>query len=134
MTTPPQLGQVNIPRSLPMSAQTVSLKFAIVGLIAAAAAGLAAAEPPGGLPGPDRDFLNKAAQGGMFEVKAGQLAAQRAQDPSVKSFAQKIVSDHTAANDQIKALADSKQMPLPDNVSPEEHDALGKLEGLNGHE
>jgi len=44
------------------------------------------------------------------------------------------VSDHSAANDTLKSLADSKQMPLADTVSPEGHAALGKLEGLNGTE
>jgi putative membrane protein len=129
-----QHGHVTNFRSYRMSSQTIRLRLAAAGLIAAAATGLVMAAHAGGLAGPDRDFLNKAAQGGQFEVLAGKLAAQRAADPGVRTFAQRIVSDHTAANDQLKALADSKQMPLPDAVSDEEHQALGKLEGLNGHE
>jgi len=69
-----------------------------------------------------------------MEVQAGKLASQRALDPAVKSFGEKMVSDHSAANDTLKSLADSKQMPLADTVSPEGHAALGKLEGLNGTE
>jgi len=97
------------------------------------ASGVAAAADTGLSPG-DRDFVNKAAQGNMMEVAAGKLATQRALDPAVKKFGQQMVSDHTAANEQLKSLADSKQMPLADTVSPEEHEALGKLEGLNGTE
>lgn len=87
-----------------------------------------------GLTPADREFVNQAAQGNSMEVMAGKLAAQRALDPAVKSFAQKMVSDHTAANEKLKNVADSKQMPLPDSVSPEEHTSLSKLEGLNGTE
>jgi len=96
-------------------------------------AGVASAADTGLLQG-DRDFLNKAAQGNQMEVKAGKLAATRALDPAVKSFGTQMVSDHTAANEALKTLADSKQMPLSDQLSPEDQTLLGKLEGLNGTE
>jgi putative membrane protein len=68
----------------------------------------------------------------MMEVAAGKLAAQKGLDPAVKEFGQKMVTDHTAANDQLKSLADSKQILLPPSLSPDENAALGKLEGLTG--
>jgi putative membrane protein len=80
----------------------------------------------------DRAFMAKAAQGGRLEVAAGKLAAQRGLALAVKAFGQQMVTDHTAANDKLKALADSKQLPLPDALSPEESTALGKLETLSG--
>ncbi len=85
-----------------------------------------------GLTASDRDFINNAAQGNQVEVAAGKLAAQRALAPAVKTFGERMVSDHTAASEALKSLADSKQMPLPDTLSPEQQTALGKLEGLNG--
>jgi putative membrane protein len=85
-----------------------------------------------GLSPTDRAFVEKAAQGGMMEVAAGRLAAQHGLAPAVKQFGQKMVADHTAANDKLKSLADSKQMVLPDSLSPDENAALGKLEGLTG--
>jgi putative membrane protein len=111
---------------------TMKLTAVVSALFATGAAIAAAADS--GLTPADRDFLNKAAQGGMMEVAAGKLAAQRALDPAVKTYGERMVSDHTAANDMLKTLADSKNMPLPDSVSPEGHTALGKLEGLNGTE
>jgi putative membrane protein len=116
-----------------MSAQKAKLTAIMVSYLIATAAGAASAADTG-LSASDRDFMNKAAQGNLMEVQAGKLAAQRALDPAIKSFADKMVSDHSAANDTLKSLADSKQMPLADSVSPEEHDSLGKLEGLNGTE
>jgi putative membrane protein len=116
-----------------MRARThLKLKMAVSALIAAAAGVTSAADA--GLTGADRDFLNKAAQGGMMEVAAGKLAAQHGLDPAVKAFGERMVSDHTAAGDMLKSLAASKQTPLPDSVSAEEQTALGKLEGLNGTE
>jgi putative membrane protein len=117
-----------------MNARAPSTHFRLITAAAAvlvAAAGIAAAADTG-LTAADRDFINKAAQGGMMEVAAGKLAAQRAQDPAVKAFGQKMVSDHSAANDSLKSLAASKNVPLPESVAPDERAALGKLEGLNG--
>jgi putative membrane protein len=119
-----------------MSARAKNIQFRLTLAVAAAltaAAGLAAAADAG-LTAADRDFINKAAQGGMMEVAAGKLAAQRAIDPAVKSFGQKMVSDHSAANDLLKSLAAAKNLPLPESVSEQDHSALGKLEGLNGAE
>ncbi len=117
-----------------MHARThAKLKVAVVSALIATTSGIATAADTGLTPS-DRDFLNKAAQGSMMEVAAGKLAAQHGLDPAVKSFGAKMVSDHTAAGDMLKSLAASKQTPLSDSVSPEEHAALGKLEGLNGTE
>jgi putative membrane protein len=85
-----------------------------------------------GLSQHDREFMGKAAQGGLMEVAAGKLAAKRGQNPSVRAFGQQMVTDHTAANEMLKSLADSKQMTVLDTVAPQEQAALGRLEGLNG--
>jgi putative membrane protein len=115
-----------------MGVQVRKLGMAAAGMMFAAAGMVMGADA--GLNQTDRDFIGKAAQGGQFEVAAGKLATQRAADPAVRTFAQRMVADHSASNDVLKSLADSKQAPLPDSVSPDDHDALGKLEGLNGHD
>src|SRR6266702_7974344 len=111
-----------------MNAQSRILTVA--SLMVAASYFAAAADT--GLSPADRAFVTKAAQGGLMEVAAGKLAEQRGLDPAVKAFGQKMVTDHTAANDKLKSLADSRQMPLPDSMSPDESAALGKLESLVG--
>jgi putative membrane protein len=107
------------------------LQVAVASTFMVAACGLAMADDTAPSPA-DRAFLAKAAQGGLMEVAAGKLAAQRGLDPAVKEFGQKMVTDHTAANDRLKSLAGSKQLLLPDTLSEDENAALGKLEGLNG--
>lgn len=61
----------------------------------------------------DRRFIEKAAKGSMDEVRLGRLAAERASDPSVRSFGQKMVSDHEKADSELSALAGRKNLSLP---------------------
>src|SRR5689334_21147989 len=80
----------------------------------------------------DRKFMEKAAQGGMAEVELGQIAAQKAQDPQVKQFAQRMVDDHSKANDKLKQVAASKNMQLPSDVPSSERREADKLNKLSG--
>src|SRR4051812_20462780 len=52
--------------------------------------------------GSDHTFVTKAAQGGLAEVKLGQLATQKASSSDVKAFGQQMVDDHSKANDELK--------------------------------
>jgi putative membrane protein len=94
--------------------------------------GMAKSAGASGLSSSDRNFLMKAAQGGMAEVELGQLASQRASDPQVKQFAERMVADHSKANDQLKQIASGKNVTLPTDVpaaEKRERDRLSKLEG-----
>jgi putative membrane protein len=80
----------------------------------------------------DKDFLIKAYQGNLAEVKLGQLAKKSGQSADVKSFADKMVQDHSKAVDQIKTLAAKKNVSLPIDISADEqktYDDLAKLSG-----
>lgn len=82
----------------------------------------------------DARFAMKAAQGGMAEVKMGQLAAQKAANADVKAFGQQMVDDHTKANDDLKSVAQNEGMTLPDDVNAHQHAMYSKLEKLSGPE
>jgi putative membrane protein len=80
----------------------------------------------------DQTFVTKAAKGGMAEVELGKLAADKASSDAVKKFGQRMVDDHSKANDELKTLAQSKSITLPTEIGPEEkalHDRLSKLSG-----
>src|ERR1700722_12194988 len=64
---------------------------------------------------PDAKFYRDAAEGGMAEVAMGNMAQLRAQSPSVRDFGAQMVKDHSAANEKLKALAQSKNITLPAN-------------------
>src|SRR4029078_6731764 len=60
----------------------------------------------------DKTFMKKAAKGGMMEVAMGQVAEQKAQSEDVKSFGKRMVTDHSKANDELKAIASKKGVQL----------------------
>ncbi len=77
-------------------------------------------------------FMNEAAQGGMAEVKLGELAASKGATPEVKAFGQRMLTDHTKANDELKSLAAAKNVTLPTDVNSEQKAMYDKLSKLSG--
>jgi putative membrane protein len=80
----------------------------------------------------DRKFVEKAASGGMAEVKLGQLAVDKGTSPTVKEFGKRMVDDHGKANDELKAIASKKNFPLPTDVDTEAKATYDKLAKLSG--
>jgi len=80
----------------------------------------------------DTKFVKTAAVGGMEEVQLGQLAAQKASDPDVKSFGQRMVDDHSKANDQLKQLAGQKSVTVASTLPPSKKKDVDKLSRLSG--
>ena len=83
---------------------------------------------------PDRLFVREAAIGGMAEVAAGKLASQKCGAPAVREFGQRMVADHSKANDQLANLAKAANIPLPDMLDPEHQSISERLEKLRGAE
>lgn len=79
-------------------------------------------------------FMYKAAQGGMAEVKMGELAASKAQNAEVKQFGQKMVTDHTKANTDLKAVAAKENVSLPGDVNADQKETMDDLSKLSGAE
>ncbi|MGE4239744.1 DUF4142 domain-containing protein [Ramlibacter sp.] len=61
----------------------------------------------------DRKFIETAGENGMFEVQIAQLAASKATDAQVKSFASMLVDHHTAANNELVKIANARAVELP---------------------
>ena len=80
----------------------------------------------------DRMFLKTAAQGGVMEIAAGQLAVQHASDERVKKYGQRMVSDHTMLNNELKPYADRMGVQPPGKPKAEDQAELDKLKGLSG--
>lgn len=75
----------------------------------------------------EQKFMEKAAFGGMAEVSLGQQVSPKAKNADVKSFADKMVSDHGKAGDELKDLAKKKSVTLPNDVDPKDKDAAQKV-------
>jgi len=70
-----------------------------------------------------QDFVDNAASGGMFEVQSSELALSRSQTPAVQEFAQMMITDHTAANKELKTIAEAKGLKVPTEIAgpPAQH-------------
>lgn len=80
----------------------------------------------------DADFMRKAAENGMLEIQSSELAQDKAENGSVKSFAAQMVKDHQAADAELKSLASNKGVELPTQLPTAEKkklEALGALQG-----
>jgi putative membrane protein len=76
--------------------------------------------------------MKEAAQGGEAEVQLGQLAQQKAESPDVKAFGQRMVDDHTKANDQLKQVASQKGVTLPSQPDSKDKAEKARLEKMSG--
>jgi putative membrane protein len=85
-----------------------------------------------GLSAADRKFFTNASQGGMLEVELGKIAAEKGSNPDVKAFGQRMVDDHSKANDQLKQLASQKSVTLSDKLSPSKQKVVDKYNKLSG--
>jgi putative membrane protein len=85
-----------------------------------------------GVQGMDLKFAKGAAQGGMAEVELGKLAVDKAQNPDVKQFGQKMVDDHSKANDELKSIAEKDNITLPQQLTAKDQATKNRLSKLNG--
>lgn len=80
----------------------------------------------------DRTFATKAAQGGMAEVQAGRIALQRGIDGGVRTFAQRMVDDHSRANRALQRIAMQQGIILPAHTDAAHQMALARLSSISG--
>ena len=81
---------------------------------------------------PDASFYKKAAEGGIAEVSAGQIAQDKGNSQQVKDFGAMMVKDHSAANQKLQALAASKNITLPTSAGVGQMASKARLEVLSG--
>lgn len=80
------------------------------------------------------DFIKKAAEGNMAEVQLGELAKSHASNPEAKQFAQLMIDDHSKNLEQVRQLAQKKNVALASAPGREEQNQKAELEKLSGAE
>jgi putative membrane protein len=83
--------------------------------------------------GADKTFATEAAHGGLAEVQMGQLALQKASSPQVKEFAQRMVTDHTQANQDLMQLGKSENLTLPTQLDAKHKSEMDRLSAMSGN-
>jgi len=82
----------------------------------------------------DKQFLMKASQGGVDEIKLSELAETKATNPQVKAFAHKMVVEHKALGMRMKPFADAWKLSPPTSMDSDHQAEYDKLNGLSGAE
>ena len=80
----------------------------------------------------DRKFIQQAAEGGMYEVQVAQLAASKATDANVKSYADTLAREHGNANNELVQLANAKGVELPAAPPRAKRRDIAKMAKLTG--
>jgi len=109
-----------------MKLRNLTLGILSAGSLMVATAGLAQTATPTPAPaqgaaqqldGDDEDFLENAAQSGHAEIEGSKMAQEKATSPDVKSFAEKMIQDHTKVGEELAALAKEKGYTPPTEPS-----------------
>jgi putative membrane protein len=79
-----------------------------------------------------KDFMEKAAVGGLMEVEAGKIAQTQASSQGVKDFAALMVKDHSAANKELMGIAEKKSVTLPTSLPAAEQQHLDAMRKMSG--
>lgn len=80
----------------------------------------------------DGAFMRHAAADGLAEVQMGRIALDKSSSAQVKELAQRIVDDHTKANDQLMSIAQRQQVTLPTEPTPMQQREADKLKAMSG--
>jgi putative membrane protein len=122
-----------------MKANRVALSLALVGAAALTAISIgsmhATAQEKDQSAHPSKDdisFAHKAAQGGAAEVKLGRLAEEKGSSEAVKQFGKEMVTDHSKANETLKAVAAKEGITLPAGLSVADRLTYARLSKLSG--
>jgi len=80
------------------------------------------------------NFPQKAYSGGIMEVKLGKVAQQKASSYKVKEFGERMINDHSKANEQLKDIAQNNNISLSDSMLNDNKDTYNELSQYGGSE
>jgi putative membrane protein len=82
----------------------------------------------------DTAFLKDACQGGLMEMKLGELAQTNAASEEVKEFGRRMVADHGRMNQDVQELAGRQGVSLPTEISMKDKVSYEMLSHKTGPE
>lgn len=80
----------------------------------------------------DRNLMRTLAQIHLGEIDMGKMAQSRSQDVPVRSYAQRMIDEHSKALDELQKLANAKGVILPGGPDKKQVAAKEKLAVLTG--
>jgi putative membrane protein len=80
----------------------------------------------------DQKFLKKAVEGSLMEISAARHVTTAGSNPEVKTYANKLLADHTKAHEDLQKLAAQKGFALPAQIAGGHDDMVADLTKLGG--
>ena len=80
----------------------------------------------------DEHFVTDVAYAGMAEVELGKMATEKASKDEVKKFGQRMVDDHSKAGDELKTIAQTKNITWPTDLDAKHKALRDRLMKLSG--
>src|SRR5262245_7404722 len=77
----------------------------------------------------DNEFVMKVASSGMAEVAIGKLGQEKARSADIKKFAERVVTDHSKANEELTRLARDAGITVPDRPSADHEQHVKHFSG-----
>ena len=68
-----------------------------------------------------QDFVNAAGQASLVEIRTSEMALEKSKNTGVKAFAQKMIDDHTAGTEKLKAAASAAALAPPPETLDDFH-------------
>jgi putative membrane protein len=82
----------------------------------------------------DENFIKKVAQDGIAEVDLATLAKEHAKSDQVKTFAERMIKDHTKANQELERIAQNDGVAIPGEAGEEHSKMRAELSKFKGEE
>ena len=80
----------------------------------------------------DRQFVTKAAQSDLTEIKTSQLALKSSQNPQVLQCAREMIQAHTESSSKLKPISNQLGLVLPKSLDAENQALVNQLKTLSG--
>ena len=106
------------------------MKFLLAAAVTVLAAGHALAAPA--VSAADRKFVAMVSQGGMFEVKAGEAAAEAGSVQDIKDQGATEAHDHALVGQALQKAASGAGVSFPDTLNPGFQKQLDALKAKSG--
>lgn len=68
-----------------------------------------------------QEFVNNAGQAGLVEIRTSEMALEKTKNAAVKAFAQKMIDEHKAAGEKLKAAASAAALAPPPETLDDFH-------------
>ena len=80
----------------------------------------------------DKQFLTTASQANYNEIQFSKLAVDKSSNPTVKAFAQKMITDHTRLGEQMQPFAEKCNVTPASSLDSEHQQKYDQLKGMSG--